>query len=144
VVDDDVARRRAERAERANLHREAQRHRSEQESAQAQVLIDRFVAEATRRGLPTQELTARPWSGGGRYRTGVIGWYLRTNRSIGVGADGSYYVLVVPPARFGRWRTVPVEPSPPPLQVGRGGRDGESIALDALLETRLGWPTPHG
>jgi len=136
---EDPARRRAERAERANYHVESQRRRSEQESAEAQVLVDRFVAQATQAGLATEELTARPWSGRGRYRTGVIGWYLRRDRSVGVGLDGGYYVLVVAPERFGRWRTVPVDPSPPPLQVGLGARDGESVALDVLLEMRLHW-----
>jgi hypothetical protein len=119
---------------------EAQRRREAEESAKAQVLVDRFVARAKEAGLPTEQLTARPWSGRGRYRTGVVGWYLRPDRSVGVGQDGGYYVLVVPPQPFGRWRTVPVEPTPPPLQVGKGGRDGESIALDALLEKRLSWP----
>jgi len=134
---DDPAKRRAERAERADYHVEAQRRRSEQDSAKAQVLVDRFVARATEAGLATEELTARPWTGRGRYRTGVVGWYLRRDRSVGVGVDGGFYVLVVAPERFGRWRTVRVDPTPPPLQVGRGARDGESVALDALLEMRL-------
>jgi hypothetical protein len=137
---DDPAKRRAERAERADYHVEAQRLRSEQDSAKAQVLVDRFVARATQAGLATEELRARPWSGRGRYRTGVVGWYLRRDRSVGVGVDGGFYVLVVAPERFGRWRTVRVEPTPPPLQVGRGARDGESVTLDALLEKRLQSP----
>lgn len=141
-MSDDAARRRAERAERAAYHVEAQRQRSEQESAKAQVMIDRFVARATAASLPTDELTARPWSGRGRYRTGIVGWYLRPDRSIGVGVDGSYYVLIVAPERFGRWRTVPVAPSPPPLVVGRGARDGESFELEDLLEKRLQWAGP--
>src|SRR3954467_10591570 len=103
---EDAAHRRAERAELADYHVEAQRLRGEQESAQAQVLIDRFVAQATQAGLPTEELTARPWSGRGRYRTGAVGWYLLRNRSVGVGVDGGFYVLLVAPVRFGRWRTV--------------------------------------
>ncbi|WP_270888415.1 hypothetical protein [Pedococcus sp. 5OH_020] len=138
-MSEDAAKRRAERAERADYHVEAQRRRSEQESAKAQVLVDRFVEKAKEAGLPTEELTARPWSGRGRYRTGVVGWYLRRDRSIGVGVDGGYYVLVVPPERFGRWRTVRVEPTAPPLQVGQGARDGESVALHVLLELRLQW-----
>ena len=134
---EDALEGRAERAERADYHVEAQRKKAERESAKAQVLLDRFVAHATRAGLPTEELTARPWSGRGRYRTGVVGWYLRGDQSVGLGVDGSYYVLVVPPERFGRWRTVPIDPTPPPLQVGQGARDGESVALDVLLEMRL-------
>ncbi|MGA8993164.1 MAG: hypothetical protein WB441_02535 [Nocardioidaceae bacterium] len=137
---EDAAKRRAERARRAEYHVEAQRRRGEQESAQAQVLLDRFVEEATRLGLATEELSARPWSGRGRYRTGVVGWYLRRDRSVGVSREGGYYVLVVSPERFGRWRTVTVDPTPPPLKVGQGARDGESVALDALLEMRLQWP----
>ncbi len=136
---DDAAKRRAERGEQAAYHVEAQRRRREQESAKAQVWVDRFVARATQAGLATEELTARPWSGRGRYRTGVLGWYLRRDRSVGVSLDGGYYPLVVAPVRFGRWRTVPLDPSPPPLQVGQGARDGESVALDVLLEMRLGW-----
>src|SRR3954466_12190396 len=139
---EDSAERRSERAERADYHAQAERLRREQEAAEAQVLIDRFVARAREAGLPTEELTARPWSGRGRYRTGIVGWYLRRDRSVGVGVDGSYYLLAVAPRRFGRWRTVPVQPSPPPLQVGKGARDGESFALDDLLKMRLDWPDP--
>jgi hypothetical protein len=138
-MSEDAGRRRAERAEHARYHAEAQQRRAEQESADAQVLVDRFVARAKQAGLPTEQLTARPWSGGGRYRTGITGWYLRRDRSIALDEDGRYYVLVVPPARFGRWRGVHLSPSPPPLQVGRGARDGESFALGELLDLRLRW-----
>ena len=138
-MDDDVARRRAERVDRAAEHRKAQEGRREQESAKAQVLVDRFVERAVDAGLPTEELMARPWSGRGSYRTGVTGWYVRTNHSIGVSREGGFYVLNVAPVRFGRWRTVRIEPSPPPLIVGEGARDGESIPLAELLELRLGW-----
>ena len=99
--------------------------------------IDTIWAAAA--GLPTEELTASPWSGRGRYRTGVSGWYLKRNRSIGVSTDGGYYVLIVAPERFGRWRGVSLPPTPPPLQVGKGGRDGDSVALDLLLDLRLAW-----
>jgi hypothetical protein len=136
---EDAAERRAQLGAQADYHEQALRRRREQESAQAQVLIDRFVATATETGLATEELTARPWSGGARYRTGVVGWHLRKDRSIGVGTDGAFYVLVVPPQRFGRWRTVTVEPTAPPLQPGVGARDGESASLESLLELRLHW-----
>jgi len=136
--------RRAERAEHAAYHADAQRRRDQEESTRAQLLVERFVARALEQGLPTAELRARPYSGRGRYRTGVVGWYLRRNESIGVGTDGSYYVLLVAPVRLGRWRTVPVEPSPPPLEVGRGGRDGEAVALEDLLRKRLQWDRAAG
>ena len=134
---EDAAERRAERAASAEYHVEAERRRREQEAAEAQVLLDRFVEQATAAGRATEERTARPWSGRGRYRTGVVGWYLRRDRSVGVGLDGGYYVLVVEPQRLGRWRTVAVAPTPPSLQVGRGARDGESVTLAELLELRL-------
>jgi hypothetical protein len=133
----DPERDRRERAERVEAQRAAADRRRAKESERAQLLVDRFIADAVRAGLPTEELTARPWRGGGRYRTGITGWYLRNNRSIGVGTDGDYYVLIVPPMRFGRWRTVHLSPTPPPLRVGEGARDGESIDLAELLEMRL-------
>ena len=136
---DEAAQRRAERAERADYHVEADRKRRERESVKAQAMIDQFVVDMTAAGFPTQELTARPWSGKGRYRTGITGWYLRRDQSVGIGTDGTYYVLVVPTERFGRWRTVTVEPTQPPLQVGAGARDGESATLEELLRLRLEW-----
>jgi hypothetical protein len=138
-MSDEAAQRRRELTENAAYHAEVKRRRSEDESAKAQILIDRFVARAKEIGLPTQELTARPWSGSGRYRTGISGWYLRTNGSVGVSTDGRFYVLNVPPVRFGRWRTVTVEPTPPPLVVGKGAGDGEVFDLDVLLQKRLQW-----
>jgi hypothetical protein len=136
---EDAERHRAEAAERAAYHAAANRRRAEEEAARAQVLVDRFVLRAREAGLPTEELTARPWSGGGRYRTGVVGWFLRRTGSVGVDTDGRFYVLTVPPVRFGRWRTVRIEPTPPPLVVGKGGGDGETFDLAELLEMRLTW-----
>jgi hypothetical protein len=136
---DEAERHRAEQAERAAYHASANRRRSEDEAAKAQQMIDRFVERATRAGLPTEELTARPWSGRGRYRTGVTGWFLRRNGSVGVDTEGRFYVLNVAPVPLGRWRRMTIEPSPPPLVVGRGGGDGETFALDELLEKRLNW-----
>jgi hypothetical protein len=138
-MNEDAARHRAEQAERAAYHAAANRRRSEEESAKAQLLIDRFVERAKEAGLPTEELTARPWSGRGRYRTGVTGWFLRRNGSVGIGTDGAFYVLNVAPNRLGRWRTVRIDPTPPPLIVGKGGGDGETFALDELLDMRLRW-----
>jgi hypothetical protein len=133
----DLERNRRKGAERTETRRAVADRRRAKESARAQLLIHRFVADAVRAGLPTEELAALPWRGGGRYRTGITGWYLRNNRTVGVGLDGNYYVLIVPPARFGRWRTVHLTPTPPPLRVGEGARDGESIDLATLLEMRL-------
>jgi hypothetical protein len=46
-------------------------------------------------------------------------------------------VLNVPATFSARWRGVEVAASDPPLVVGRGGRDGESIDLPQLLAQRL-------
>lgn len=131
--------RRAEMAARADYHVQAQERAAAAESLKAQRLIDDFIARMREAGVPPQELKARPWSGSGRYPTGITGWYLRKDNSLGVGTDGSYYVLLVPQTFLGRWRTATVEPSAPSLQVGRGGRDGESMTLAALLQARLEW-----
>lgn len=134
----DADRRRQERGARATELRAAQDRRRSRESEQAQALVDRFVDDALAAGLPTEQILARPWSGRGRYRTGLVGWYLRSDHSLAVSTDGGYYVLTVAPRRLGRWRTLSLSPTPPPLQVGEGARDGESIALAALLQMRLG------
>jgi len=126
-----------DKAERAAYHVEAARRRKAAESAKARVLLEGFVRDAQARGLPSTELVARPWNGRGRYRTGRTGWYLKRDHSIAVGTDGAYYLLVVAPERFGRWRGVAVEPSDPPLQVGEGARDGESAPLAEFLRLRL-------
>lgn len=136
---EDAAKRRDELALQADYHEHALQRRRDQESAEAHVLISHFVARARQASLATEELMARPWSGRSTYRTGVAGWYLRRDQSIGVGLDGDFYVLVVAPQRFGRWRTVAIEPTPPPLHPGLGARDGQSLSLDALLEQRLHW-----
>ena len=123
--------------ERADYHVRMQEQRRARESAKAQVLLDEFVRTATERGLATTELTARTWKGTSRYRTGVRGWYLRLDRSVGVDPDGRYYSLLVPPRSLARFRGVEVAPSDPPLQVGEGARDGESVTLAELLRLRL-------
>ncbi|MGY1618735.1 hypothetical protein ACI797_18505 [Geodermatophilus sp. SYSU D00691] len=110
---EDAARRRAEQSERAAHHAQAQRRREQEESDEAQVLIDRSVEQVQQMGLPTEELTARPWSGVGRHSTGVVGWYLKRYCSVGIDTDGRLHVLNVPPVQFGRWRTAHVHPAPP-------------------------------
>jgi hypothetical protein len=134
---EDSPDRRSEMDEQAEYRVAAARRQREREAAKAQTLIDAFIEEAARVGLPTEELTARPWSGSGSYRTGVTGWFLRRDRSIGIDTQGRFYILVVPPQRFGRWRSVSIEPSLPVLQPGQGARDGETASLETLLQLRL-------
>jgi hypothetical protein len=114
------------------------------EAAQAAALLADFVARAAERGLEPTVLSARSFDGRATYRTRLRGWYLKTNRSVAVGADGGYYALTVPSSLRARFTGAEVRPSPPRLVVGAGGGDGETIPLAQLLERRLDagvtWP----
>lgn len=131
------AERRRQAQENAEYHaRAAERARAAEARATAP-MVEEFAARMTAAGVPPTRLRARPYSGSGTLRTDVTGWYVRRDRSIGVGVDGRWYVLVVPPSLRGRLTGIHVEPGDAPLQVGAGGRDGDSIALDTLLALRL-------
>jgi hypothetical protein len=119
------------------------------ESGQARQLVADFAREALRRGLRQSELLARTYDGRGRYRTGLRGWYLRPDRSLGVSGDGEFYILTVAvpgviSALRARFTGVDLRPETPRLVVGEGARDGESMPLRALLRQRLdagdNWP----
>jgi hypothetical protein len=107
------------------------------ESEQADSLVAAFREEATARGLATTELRARAYTGRTTYRTGILGWYLKRNGSLGVGVDGGFYVLSTPTNALARLRGVTITPAVAPLVVGVGGRDGESMPLKQLLDLRL-------
>jgi hypothetical protein len=133
-----------DRAEWARRRREASQAQADrlaktraQETDRARELIREFVVEARRRGIAPRPLLARAADGGPTYRTGLTGWYLTKDGTIGVSVDGEYFVLAVPRSLRARFTGVTLRPTDPPLQVGAGGRDGESIALDALLVLRL-------
>lgn len=134
---DDVARRREEAREKAAYHAQAAAREQQRDAAAAAVVVERFAEQARAAGLATTELRARPYSGRGRFRTGVRGWYVKRDGSLGVGEDGRWYVLVVPPSLRARLTGVELDPSDASLQVGKGARDGESIELEVLLRQRL-------
>ena len=100
--------------------------------AQAQRLIDAFVVEARARGIAPEPLRATLFDGHG-VKTDRSGWYLRKNKSVAIGDDGAYYVLTVPGGLRERFTGVRLQPTPPPLEVGRGGRDGETGDLADFL-----------
>ena len=114
------------------------------ETARARELVLGFVDEARRRGLAAGPLLARAGEGRPTYRTGLVGWYLKRDGSLGVTTDGEYYHLGSPASLRARLLGVTLQPTDPPIQVGAGARDGESIALDRLLAMRLDagddWP----
>ena len=124
--------RRGEAAEARAAAAERERRR---EHDRARELLAGFVAELQRLGVAPVDLHAV--AGGARYRTGLRGWYLKRDGSLAVTTDGEYYVTTVAPSVRGRLLGVRLLPSDPPLQVGRGARDGESVELVVLLRQRL-------
>ena len=102
----------------------------------AQELIDAFLVDVSAAGIAAEPLRATLYSGQG-VKTDKRGWYLRKNRSVAVGEDGCYYILTVPGGLKERLRGVQLRPSPPPLIVGKGGRDGETGDLAEFLARRL-------
>ena len=124
------------RAEEAARRAELAANAGRAESKQAQVLIDRFVANARERGIAPIPLRATLYSGQS-VKTDKVGWYLRKNQSLAIVEDGSYYVLTVPGGWRERLSGVKLKPSPPPMVVGKGGRDGESGDLAEFLRWRL-------
>lgn len=128
----------ARRREAARAQADALARRQEAEHAAAHRLLADFVAEAGRRGVPPVPLRARSYDGRHRYRTPLHGWYLRRNESVAVSTAAEFYVLGVPSSLRALVRGVEPQPADPPLVLGRGGRDGESVdlaeALRAVLE----------
>lgn len=109
----------------------------EQEHVEATALIREAVARFRAAGIAPVPLRARPYRGGGTVRTGLEGWYLKHDRSLAVDAEGRYYVLRVDGGLRSRLLGTAPDPSPAPMIVGRGGRDGDSFALQELLDMRL-------
>lgn len=122
------------RAEDAKRRLELAEQQARLEASEAQVLIDEFVAEAKRRGLPPVPLKAHTLDGH-LVKTDKRGWYLRQNHSIAIDEDGGYHHLVVPGGWKERFTGVKLKGTQPTLVIGRGGRDGET----GFLREFLGW-----
>jgi hypothetical protein len=114
------------------------------EAEKATALLADFVRRASERGLTPAVLNAQSFNGRATYKTKLRGWYLKSNKSVAVGADGRFYTLTVPSSLRARFTGAEVEPSTPRLVIGAGGRDGETMPLAELLERRLeagvDWP----
>lgn len=126
------------RADDARIRAELAASSTRYESERAQVLIDAFVVKAMEKGISPERLRARTFAGV-EVKTDKLGWYIRKNRSIAVGTDGGYYQLTVPGggSLLDRIRGVHLTATPPPLVVGRGGRDGETGDLSEFLDRVL-------
>ncbi|GLY18967.1 hypothetical protein Kisp01_59810 [Kineosporia sp. NBRC 101677] len=127
----------ARRREAFEAHERARQRAEAAEELQAQALVADFLVRARELGLPAGPLRARAYNGSATFRTGLSGWYLQPSGSLGISEDGQFYVLVPPGGLAERLRGARIAPSAPPLAVGRGARDGESMSLRELLERRL-------
>ncbi|MBU4213353.1 MAG: hypothetical protein KJ792_01700 [Actinobacteria bacterium] len=136
---DAAARWRAERQEAAAAHGEALERRRRADSDRARGMLAELVARALRDGPEPVPLRTVDPDGRRTYRTGLRGWYLRRDHRVAVGTDGEYYVLVRPGGLLGALRRYEPAASDPPLVIGSGGRDGESIDLaDAVARVLSG------
>lgn len=106
------------------------------ESAAAQPQLDAFVEQARARRLEPEPLQATLLSGQ-RVRTPLTGWYINAARTLAVGPGGEFYNLVTSGGVLARFTGVHVEPAPPVLEIGRGGRDGETGPLADFLARAL-------
>ncbi|MEJ1109599.1 MULTISPECIES: hypothetical protein [unclassified Kribbella] len=128
---------REKRREASAAHAAALEQRKAAETAQARAMLAEFVQKLKAQGIEPQPLRAPVMGSGASYRTNVIGWYLRRNRSLGTDSDGNFYILATPASARARLLGVRILPSDPPLIVGQGARDGESIPMKELLALRL-------
>jgi hypothetical protein len=128
---------REQRREAVQAHADALARKQAAETERARALVAEFVAAMRSAGIEAGPLRARAGDGAVTYRTGLRGWYVRRNRAMAVGEDGSFYLLDVPRSAAARLTGAKVTPSDPPLQAGVGARDGESMPLERLLRQRL-------
>ncbi|MCP2266933.1 hypothetical protein ACFQHV_02495 [Promicromonospora thailandica] len=128
------------RAEAVRVQAERLRARQDAEHTRAEDMLRRFTAAAHAAKLEPEPLVVRGYGGRGTARTGLRGWYLRVDRSAAVSTDGGFYVLTAPLNLLDRVRGTRPEPARPPLTLGAGGKDGESVPLADALERLLpGW-----
>lgn len=123
----------SEARENAEYHRLAAERAAQAEARATAPMVAAFAEAMRAAGIEPTRLRAMPYSGKGTLRTDVDGWYVRRDRRNAVGVDGRWYVLVAAPSLRGRLVGIHVDPSDAPMQVGAGGRDGDSVALDVLL-----------
>ena len=124
------------RAEDARRREEMAAAALRNESIAAQVQVDEFVATAKSRGLTPEPLRAQLMDGT-RVKSDQVGWYLNKGRTLAIAPDGRFFQLLTTGGRLARFTGVKLSPSPPPLVIGRGGRDGETGDLKDFLARAL-------
>ena len=95
----------SERQKAAKIRHELTEGHARAEAARAKVLIDEFIIAARAQGLEPRPLQAKTLSGH-VVKTDKVGWYLRTNHSVGIDTEGNYYSLTVPGGWMERLRGV--------------------------------------
>ncbi|WP_277207290.1 hypothetical protein [Isoptericola croceus] len=130
----------AQRTEAAREHAARLAARQDAEHRLAEAMLAEFVTAAGAARLAAEPLQVKGYGGRGTARTSLRGWYLRTDRTAAVSTAGDFYVLTAPLGLLDRVRGVRPEPKRPPLVLGAGGKDGDSIDLvDALERLLPGW-----
>lgn len=127
----------ADRGQDAFEHAARLDRQRQAESARATAMVGAFAQQAKDAGIQPERLRARPYSGKALLKTDVVGWYINRACSVGVSVDGDFYVLHGPGGLAARLKGIHLEPSDPPLELGRGARDGESMPMDKALAIRL-------
>jgi len=131
-----------ERAEAVRVQAERLQARQDAEHTRAEEMLRGFAAAARAAGLVPVPLQVQGYGGRGTARTPLQGWYLRVDRTLGISTDGDFYVLTAPIGLLDRVRGTRPDPRRPPLMLGAGGKDGESLPLAEALERLLpGWRT---
>ena len=128
---------RERRREASAVQAAALQRRKAAETAQARALLAEFIRKLQERGTEPRPLRAQVAGSGASYRTNLTGWYLRRNKTVAADPEGNFYLLGVPASLKARLFGVRILPSDPPLTVGLGARDGESMPLEQLLRLRL-------
>lgn len=129
---------RDQRREAAEAHADALARRQAAESRRASAMLAELVRTALADGPAPVPLEAQSYDGRFTLRTGLAGWYLRRDRSVGVDTEGRFYVLRAPGGLRSRLTGVRLEPQDPPLVLGAGGKDGESLDLEVAIARVLG------
>lgn len=129
-----------QRRRNAKIKAEALERQQAAESAQASEYLLQFVRAANALEVAPAPLEMRDGQGKRKSKTKINGWYLKADKSMAVDVDGKFYLLTAPLTLKEVFLGSQPTASPPPLILGKGGRDGEQIDLvDALSKVVPTW-----